>query len=392
MADMHISASQNGFVHAAWQAYSQHHHLIIRPEDVWFAILTQLSFYINAHAEELRAFFVPHQDKKDLEAVSEIADFGYLALQMTDLLAKNVNDPNLRDWVMPDFSTTTYHDKVVGAVLFMGAMQAYFSYHMTITCGLPSVTLLGELEDWLKIEKRLEMIPQLGKEATHFANMLRPVLRHMILTFEEPASDEVNSFWNRIVHHNHVGSGTDFLSGWLTAFCYWDDEGKAKGGVESNKLFDDVLFPDVDIDKISLGFASVPVKVDDMGHKYDATMVAGSVGIAASSSNQSTSLSHAQVGHPREQQVMLNASTSSESTSVVDTLQPHSGWWIYETEPAAAAEAREAEKRKLDEELERIYAEEKALDDEERMKLFDDKPRFDRMMQIWRRQEKLMAF
>ncbi|KAI1785227.1 hypothetical protein LXA43DRAFT_151204 [Ganoderma leucocontextum] len=35
--------------------YRSHHHLRIRPDDVWLAILVQLNFYINAHAEELRS-------------------------------------------------------------------------------------------------------------------------------------------------------------------------------------------------------------------------------------------------------------------------------------------------------------------------------------------------
>src|SRR5690242_15897680 len=52
----HLSPSCNGFMWAAYHAYSEHHHLTIRPEDVWFAILSQLNFYINAHAEEMRAY------------------------------------------------------------------------------------------------------------------------------------------------------------------------------------------------------------------------------------------------------------------------------------------------------------------------------------------------
>lgn len=39
----HISASENGFVWAVFHAYSHHHNLILRPKDVWFAILSQLS-------------------------------------------------------------------------------------------------------------------------------------------------------------------------------------------------------------------------------------------------------------------------------------------------------------------------------------------------------------
>lgn len=40
----HISPSRHGFVYAAWDAYSNHHSLVLRPEDIWFSILVQLSF------------------------------------------------------------------------------------------------------------------------------------------------------------------------------------------------------------------------------------------------------------------------------------------------------------------------------------------------------------
>ena len=35
-----LMSSDNGLVRSIIQAYSQHHHLVIRPEDIWFAILT----------------------------------------------------------------------------------------------------------------------------------------------------------------------------------------------------------------------------------------------------------------------------------------------------------------------------------------------------------------
>lgn len=47
LQETHITPSGNGLVWAAYHAYSTHHHLIIRPEDVWFAIISQLGFYIN---------------------------------------------------------------------------------------------------------------------------------------------------------------------------------------------------------------------------------------------------------------------------------------------------------------------------------------------------------
>ena len=133
------------------QAYNMHHNLVIRPEDVWFAILSQLSLYINKNLKELRDHFVSHKGKKEL-IVKTIGtrftvDFGYLAKQMTILIGRNVVDPKLRQWIMPDFSTTKDTDRVIGAILMMGAKQKYFSYRMCCMCGIPSVTLLGTKED-----------------------------------------------------------------------------------------------------------------------------------------------------------------------------------------------------------------------------------------------------
>jgi Domain of unknown function (DUF4419) len=59
-----IYASANGFLVVAYRAYIHHHHLIIRPNDVWLAILVQLNFYINANSEELRDSFVSHEARR----------------------------------------------------------------------------------------------------------------------------------------------------------------------------------------------------------------------------------------------------------------------------------------------------------------------------------------
>ena len=58
MQESNISPSKNGFIWSAYYAYSQHHHLTIRPEDIWFAILTQISFFVNTNANDLRSFLV----------------------------------------------------------------------------------------------------------------------------------------------------------------------------------------------------------------------------------------------------------------------------------------------------------------------------------------------
>ncbi|RMJ25517.1 hypothetical protein PHISP_03627 [Aspergillus sp. HF37] len=317
LRDNHISASKHGFVRAVYHAYSQHHHLTLRPEDVWFSILSQLSFFINAHAEEVRSFFVAHEGKKELTVYGsgtiETADFGELAMNMTREIEKNVVDPELRTWIMPAFSATTPSDRVVAAVLMMGGLQKYFEYTMVLRCGIPSVTLLGQRDDWSTMLAKLDRIPQLGAEPATFAQLLRPVLERFVASFDSPALPEVKDFWARCAHRYSGRSGPDYLSGWITAFCFWDADGRSlhHRGQRGCEL-DGVEFHLVDTKDIPSGFASVPVNVNNNGVMYDTKMVAGMVGIQATPNGQ--------VGGPAVQ----------SERPCLDSIQPVSGWWMYE--------------------------------------------------------------
>ena len=351
-----IASSSNGWVWAAFHAYSSHHHLTIRPEDIWFSILSQLSFYINAHAEELRDYFVAHEGGKELE-VKEVGnihsvDFGLLAQRMTHLIQENVKDPGLRNWMMPNWTTTTNDDVTVASVLMMGTLQKYFSYKMSLLCGIPSVTLLGERADWEDILKRLDRLPELGDEPATFATLLRPVLEHFIASFNPEPSLAVKEFWTKIAHKTG-GSGPFYLSGWITAFCFWDETGKSlyhrydtngpqhpvslepfeelQAGCELNN----VLYHRVNTDDVPSGIASVPVVVDDNGTLYDTKILAGSFGIQVTSSGDMLDDEHSHAGNSAfannggllsDQQVARGLYQQPG----LDSLQPLSGWLMYE--------------------------------------------------------------
>jgi Domain of unknown function (DUF4419) len=46
-----------------------------------------------------------------------------MARQMTKLIDENIVDPTLRDWILPDFSTTTVTDSTVSAIIMMGTTK-----------------------------------------------------------------------------------------------------------------------------------------------------------------------------------------------------------------------------------------------------------------------------
>ena len=325
-----IRPSTNGFVHGSILAYNEHHHLQIRPEDVWFAIISQIGFYINCHAEELRGMFVAHEGKKELEVKLDMGDrytvdFGVFARKMSNLIDENVLDPELREWVLPAFSTTTDHDNVVASILLMGVTQKYFNFKFTMCCGLPSVTLLGHKTDWQLIYRRLDKLETFGAEPTQFCKLLRPVISRFVKSFEDPASDDTISFWQRIAHYYNMGSGPSYYSGWITALCFWREDGQSlyehprwsdspeETGWEKAHYplleLDGVTYHRVESDEVPPGYSSVPVKVDDNGDVFDSTMVAGSVGINCTSSGDEM----------------------DGGLVELDTVRAETGWWMFES-------------------------------------------------------------
>ena len=345
--DEGIYPSSNGFVRSTIAAYSYHHHLSIRPEDIWFSILCQLSFFVNRHAEELRSFFVTHEGQKDLHVYGLgnlfTTDFGAMAICMTDQIAKNVIDPELRTWVMPNFSTTTNTDKVVAAVLMMGSLQKYFTYTMHTRCGIPSVTLLGVKADWENILNRLEMLSRLGPEPTQFAELLKPILTNFIASFDSPSDAKILDFWGKIADE-FQRSGSHTLSGWITAFCFWDEQGKLlrRGNFETTnpdiditREFDASLYHRIEMSNIPSGYASVPIIVDDNGKTHYTRMVAGSVGIRVTSSGRILDVGHRHKGRgfrygPRGERIPLVLEAQPGNQPGLDSLQPVSGFWMYE--------------------------------------------------------------
>lgn len=228
-----ILPKSNGLVDAIRDAYNTHHALSVRPDDVWIAILTQFNYFVNANAEQLRSSFVKHKGKKELTITSGgnryTVDFGDMAVQMTGQLKENLSDPSLCDWILPKFSTTTPTDTVVSSIVMMATMKKYFSYSIMLMCGIPRVTLEGEKSDWEELVKRIEKLKEYGEETTAWYRLLLPVLSRFVRAFDDPDGTENLDFWQKVCHRSGGGSGPTYFSGWLTAFCVFDADGKWLG-------------------------------------------------------------------------------------------------------------------------------------------------------------------
>ncbi|EFA78134.1 hypothetical protein PPL_08783 [Heterostelium album PN500] len=283
----------NSFVQSAFYAYSQHHKLVIRPDDVWIAIMTQFSFYLNANSEQLREKLVDFQGKKDLEVVANAtlfnAPYDEMTLAMTDLISRNIKDPSIRDWSMPSFSTTTYNDRIVGAVCLMATMKKYYNFKYSLRCGLSAVTMLGSVEDWKSLKDKAQRLVEFDvgeqKLMSKWSAMLLPILDQFIRSVSgESVNDDgyldedLLDWWNRIANHIGGGSGPTWLSGWITVFTVFSPEGKWYGDYKhavSIRVNEKSEWPFVETQDVATGFVELDVIIDDNGTEYASKLYGG---------------------------------------------------------------------------------------------------------------------
>ena len=107
-----------------------------------------------------------------------------------------------------------------------------------------------------------------------------------------------------------MGSGPKYYSGWITAFCFWKEDGGSLYSAPRHGMeLDGVSYHRIESDEVPPGYSSVPVKVDDNGDVFDAMMVAGSVGINCTSSGDEL----------------------DGGLVELDTVSAETGWWMFES-------------------------------------------------------------
>ncbi|OAA71644.1 hypothetical protein ISF_02195 [Cordyceps fumosorosea ARSEF 2679] len=312
--------SHHGLVHAAFRAHHARQHLALRPEDLWLAVLAQVGVWLRAHPDARRRILPNHHHHLLPARCGRRAAPRALASRMVGLLESSCGgDAGLPGWVVPAFSCTTGEDRAVAAALFLGTTGLALATadalrRRTVTTttrdtilaslfrgpmqecralppphddddGLFAVTLHGKRADYVAIQQRLDLLPQhLGPRAdlALLVTLLRPVVRHFVLTFKEGGTPRVRAFWRRIVTADAERTGRRNLTGWITAFCCLPADGgepRSRPG-RPEYFLDGVGYPSVPVLSVPPGAAAVPVVMgDDEEGQVECTLVAGSMAI-----------------------------------------------------------------------------------------------------------------
>lgn len=206
----------------------------------------------------------------------------------------------------------------------MGSLHSYFSYEVMPLCGIPTVTLEGNQVDYINILRRVDKLSEFGEETHIWGELLRPIILRFVSAFNgEP--DE--SFWNQVCHQTNEMCGNEYYTGWITAFCPFDERGRWQLFTPSvperigHLHIDNVMYQALHISKVPWGYAQVDIKIIEDGVPIDAAFVAGSMGLRVSDGPVSDS--HSSLGLTQNE--------------VNTRISPHPAWFIYEKTPCIPA-------------------------------------------------------
>lgn len=270
----------NGLLGTMYMAYACHVPLVLRPDDIWLAIVTSFGNYVKTHSEEMRNLFVDHIGRKQLIVKVDTLPLHYTDSEqwtnfigfMTDEIKKNVKG-DIADWIVPNFSTTTSTDITISQIALMGSVSEFFDMKFELSCGLSKLTLEGTLDDWKKMYKQCQKMYEFGiKNLSNWADLLLPVIDEFINTYQNNIDQD---FWQRMCTYKTRGSGKQkTFRGWFLVFSPFNESGKyLLKSLESVKK--NHIYGIVDDDDIVDCGINVQIPVNDHGNMCQAVFYAG---------------------------------------------------------------------------------------------------------------------
>jgi hypothetical protein len=211
--------------------------------------MLQFKKYINANSEKMRHLFVSHEGKKELTVTtwndSEESQWEEFFTLMIKAIESNTNEDVVNN-LQADFTTTSIVEKMLSTAVIMDSFKNYFDYGRCIPCcGIRYVLFMGTLDDWLKLQDKLDKIKTYSVDNfwTRYIDELKPIIKQFINTYQGNVDFD---FWDKImnIRYGSIGSGsTSYVSGWILKFYG--------------------LYKEVDSDEIKEELIDVPVKIDN---------------------------------------------------------------------------------------------------------------------------------
>lgn len=201
---------------------------VVKPDFIWFTILSELTQYINTDPDRFRKYFTT-SDKKEKISVAGEHKNGYVDIRLdllTEKVLQKIPSNFTEDLIIPQFSTLTDNSKLAFMASFLESMSNYYTFG-AVACGFSKIKVLGTIEDYQLMISTLNKIIGIIPEFTDYLNVCISAIEEIIKYFDN------KYFWHYICWTEH-GYGVNTVDGWFTKFFRIYD-GSVKSTNEFNK-------------------------------------------------------------------------------------------------------------------------------------------------------------
>jgi len=124
---------------------------------------------------------------------------------------------------------------------------------MILECGIPSVILQGNLEDWIQLKHTYQFFKSIFEETElknwfrHFDKIMELFMKMRNLQESDSvnADDYIKEMWKRVISYVPQGSGGDkILGGWIRLFVPYSSNNKIIGGLDTDIACLDLTKPE----------------------------------------------------------------------------------------------------------------------------------------------------
>lgn len=295
----------HSLLEAVHLAFVDHRPLVLSPDHLWLTICQGLSHHLRTDPELFRERTVLHQGRTGVDAFYDDGQPDWFAA--IEDLRQGVQDgaPELHDLVMQRFSTTGPAERMAYCGVLLEMAGAYFGYNLYPICGIPSITLRGEPDDWNLLLAQTEKLARYG--LGFWLEHLRPIIRQ----FAAASRGDIDSGFWQTIYRQSPSCGVTFVSGWIARLFPYIKNGRNHrcdirnpmlAGAQSAKGLAHALFP--------TGISLVHLRHAD-GRLPARAFVSGFVG-----TNQGPSLQ-------LEPSIGWGIVRQTDPTSVIDRLRPY---------------------------------------------------------------------
>lgn len=221
------------YLHACW---AKELGCVMRPDMIYFTILSEIANSVIKRPKDFKSLFTDKNGKEDIIILDNNADNGGLSIQTLcqSLREKVVNKELYRLVCDIKFASDDFGAYDARCMAFCKMGIPFFNY-MTTLCGISSVDVQGNFDDWKMLIDTINRLLNLLSRYDSIGNVKSLLERSLMTvstiihhTFDinydtDPKYSTAQSFFNDIFHYGsnrQCGSGHDeyIVSGWSRNF------------------------------------------------------------------------------------------------------------------------------------------------------------------------------